>query len=83
MDQFDTKMPPVLVFHGDADKTMPYRQSVALHDKLIARGNLCELITVPGGDHNFTSQLPEWQEKTRDHIKEFLTKQGILPVATK
>ena len=78
--QLDPKMPPMLVFHGDADKTVPQRQSVALRDKLIATSNRCQLVTVPGGDHGFITQLPEWKDKTRDQIKSFLEQQKILPV---
>ena len=78
--QLDAQMPPVLVFHGDADTTVTNRQSIALHDKLVATSNVCELVTVPGGNHGFQTQLPEWKDKSRVIIKEFLTKQGILPV---
>ncbi len=81
--QLDAKMPPVLVFHGDADPTVTNRQSIALRDKLVATSNVCELVTVPGGNHGFQSQLPEWKDKSRDIMKEFLTKEGILPVAAK
>jgi acetyl esterase/lipase len=81
--QLDAKMPPVLVFHGDADTTVTNAQSIALRDKLVASSNVCELITVPGGNHGFQSQLPEWKDKSRDIMKEFLTKQGVLPVPAK
>lgn len=81
--QLDAKMPPMLMFHGDADKTVPYRQAIALRDKLVATSNVCELITVPGGEHGFTSQLPEWKGKSQSIIQEFLTHQGILVVPTK
>ena len=81
--QLDARMPPVLVFHGDADTTVTNRESIALHDKLVATGNVCEFVTVPGGNHGFQSQLPEWKDKSRAIMKEFLTRQGILPVATR
>jgi dipeptidyl aminopeptidase/acylaminoacyl peptidase len=71
-------MPPVLAFHGDADKTVPFSQALALRDALNARGNKCDLVIVPGGDHNFTTQLPEWKEKSRARIEEFLAQQGLL-----
>jgi acetyl esterase len=76
--QLEPQMPPMLMFHGDADKTVPYRQAVALRERLVASSNVCELITVPGGDHGFTSQLPEWKDKTFDRIRLFLTSQGLL-----
>jgi len=37
--------------HGDADPTVPYQQSVKLHDKLVAVGVKTEFVTVPGGQH--------------------------------
>ncbi|MGD0059068.1 MAG: alginate lyase family protein [Verrucomicrobiia bacterium] len=78
--QLDAKMPPVLLFHGDADTTVTNAQSIALRDRLVATSNVCELVTVPGGNHGFQSQLPEWKDKARAIMKDFLTKQGVLPV---
>ena len=77
IDQLDAKMPPVLAFHGDADTTVPQRQSLALRDKLLASGNTCEFVSVPGGVHAFTG-MPGWQEKTRNLIAGFLGKQGLV-----
>jgi acetyl esterase/lipase len=78
--QLDLKMPPVLAFHGDADETVPLRQATALRDKLTAAGNSCELVIVPGGEHSFTSELPEWKDKSRALIREFLESEKLLPV---
>lgn len=80
VDQLDPTMPPVIAFHGDADKTVPQAQTLALRDKLLATGNVCEFVNVPGGDHNFSGELPEWREKTRVLIKAFLEKRNALPV---
>jgi acetyl esterase/lipase len=77
--QLDVKMPPVLAFHGDADKTVPLRQAVALRDRLIATGNACELHIVPGGGHNFGQDVTEWQTKSRELMIAFLKQQGLLP----
>ncbi len=81
LHQLDAKMPPMLVFHGDADTTVPQGQSLALRNKLQATGNVVEFVSVPGGSHNFGGELPEWKEKTRTMIAAFLTKQKLLPVA--
>lgn len=43
--------PPVFIVHGDADPTVPYQQSVALHKKLQEAGVKTNFITVPGGLH--------------------------------
>jgi acetyl esterase/lipase len=79
LQNLDAKMPPVIMFHGDADPTVPYRIAVALHDKLVATSNTCEFTTIHGGGHGIA---PDWKDKSRDMIKEFLTKQGILPVTS-
>jgi acetyl esterase/lipase len=43
--------PPVFIVHGDADPTVPYQESVALHAALVAAGVKTEFITIPGGLH--------------------------------
>jgi acetyl esterase/lipase len=47
-------VPPVQLHHGDADAVVPYAQSSALGDALLAYGNDVELRTVPGSDHFWT-----------------------------
>lgn len=76
--QLDARMPPVLAFHGDADKTVPLRQALALRDQLVATGNVCELHVVPDGGHNFGNDVTEWREKSRELMIEFMKKQGLL-----
>ena len=78
LQHLDAKMPPVIMFHGDADPVVPYRLAVALHDRLAATSNLCEFITMPGGGHGIGL---EWKDKSRTLIKTFLEKQKILPEA--
>lgn len=78
--QLDARMPPTLAFHGDADTTVPQRQTLALRDKLLATGNAVEFVNVPGGSHNFANDLPEWRDKTKAIIAAFLTKQKLLPI---
>lgn len=77
--QLDATMPPVLALHGDADKTVPLAQSLALRDRLVATGNTCELTIVPGGSHNFGGELPGWWDKTRALLTDFLRRQKLLP----
>lgn len=79
--QLDPQMPPVLLMHGDADTTVPYKQSVRLAELLTSTGNTVEFITVPGGEHSFASDTPEWREKSRSLMWEFLTKHGLVPDA--
>lgn len=49
--------PPVFIAHGDADPTVPYQESVALHKKLQEAGVTTKFITIPGGLHGkFTKE---------------------------
>lgn len=43
--------PPVFIVHGDADPTVPYQESVALHAALVTAGVKTEFITILGGLH--------------------------------
>lgn len=43
--------PPTFIVHGDADPTVPYKQSVDLHKKFVEVGVKTEFITVSGGGH--------------------------------
>lgn len=83
LQHLDPNMPPVIMFHGDADETVPYGIAVALHEKLVATSNTCEFVTIASGKHGFQTQLPEWKEKTRTILHRFLTQQGILPPTNK
>ena len=80
LQNLDAKMPPTIMFHGDADKTVPYPLAVALHRRLVATSNICEFITIPGGGHGIG---PDWKDKSRIRIKEFLNQQGLIPASGK
>lgn len=75
----DKTMPPVLMFHGDADQVVPYRYAVALDRELRATGNDCVFITIPGGGHGIGSE--EWKLKLREHLRRFLAQRQLLPAA--
>ncbi len=81
LQNLDAHMPPTLIIHGDADTTVPYAHAVALHKALTDAGNAAELVTVPGGTHRFSNEIPEWKEKVPQHHRSFLEKHGILPVS--
>jgi len=44
-------LPPFLIVHGDADKTVPCQQSLNFIAKLKQNGVPCELITIKGAPH--------------------------------
>ena len=47
-------LPPFLLLHGDADKTVPYQQTLNFQARLKANGVTCDLITIPGAPHRLT-----------------------------
>lgn len=49
-----SKVPPVLLIHGDADESVPYDESRRTLRDIVDGGGRAELITVPGGDHNLS-----------------------------
>jgi len=47
----DRKIPPVLMFHGDADVTVPHSQSVLLYNALVEAEKEVDFYTVIGAAH--------------------------------
>lgn len=80
LQHLDKVMPPTILIHGDQDTTVPYAHAVALNKALTDSGNECEFITVPGGTHKLTQEMPEWKKKMADLHQAFLEKHGVLPV---
>lgn len=64
-------LPPFLILHGDADDVVPYDDSEAMHDKLIANGYQADLVCVKGAPHegNF------WSKQLLEIIFDFIEKQ--------
>jgi acetyl esterase len=44
-------LPPYLLIHGDEDTTVTFDQSTSFREASVKLGNVCELITIPGGAH--------------------------------
>jgi acetyl esterase/lipase len=77
------KMPPTLVFHGTADKTVKFENSQAFTDKMKANGNSCELVVLPDAPHSpQSSKEGEKGKIVRAKIEEeslkFLEKLGLV-----
>ncbi len=64
------KSAPALLLHGDADTTVPYKQSVAMVEGLKAAGVRAELFTAPGAAHTFFNG-PPWFEPCLKRMEEF------------
>ncbi|MGB4414350.1 MAG: alpha/beta hydrolase [Paludibacter sp.] len=67
--------PPVFITHGDADKRVPYQQSVNLDKKLTEAGVKHTFITIPGGGHG--GYTKEKQNEIKEAIVVFL-KENVL-----
>ncbi len=82
-DQMPPKMPPAIVFHATGDTIVPYANSVAFRDKLIAGGNRCELVTFEGLGHSYNSSKygkagKEADVKTHEDVAEFLKSLSLI-----
>ncbi len=63
----DPELPPVLLFHGEADRTVSIRQSERYAEALAGVGGRVELVRYPEGDHAFLN-LPDdvwYQQESR------------------
>lgn len=62
-------MPPVLILHGTADKTVPPQASKNLQRRLTQMGVSCEILEIPGAGH----RLSEWDKFDPTHGDRMLT----------
>jgi acetyl esterase/lipase len=53
------EMPPFLLIHGAADKTVDPQQSIRFSDAVAAAGGHISLTVIPDVDHSFIGQTPE------------------------
>jgi len=68
--------PPVFIVHGDADPTVPYQESVKLHNQLKEAGVKTEFMTVPGGLHGKFSK--EQNSELNKAIIDFLKANNVI-----
>jgi acetyl esterase/lipase/lysophospholipase L1-like esterase len=83
-DQMPKTMPPVLIFHGTKDETVPYANSTALMEKLKANGNRCELVTFEDLGHSYYSSKfgaagAAAKVKTEEEMTKFLASLKLVP----
>ena len=56
-------LPPFLILHGDADKTVPLQQSLNFQSRLRANNVQCDAFIIPGAPHRLT----DWRKTSTDH----------------
>lgn len=74
-------LPPTIIFHGEEDKTVPYRTIELFTEAMKSAGNFCELVTYPGEGHGFFNAHRADASAYRDtmaRVDEFLVKLGWL-----
>jgi acetyl esterase/lipase len=86
LHQMPADMPPTIVFHGTADATVPYANSVAFRDRMVRDGNRCELVTFEGLGHSFyASRFGKTGQEAKQEMQEaaaaFLESLGLLTPA--
>ena len=71
--------PPTIVFHGTADKTVPYANAVAFEKAMKDAGNAVELVTLRGVGHGFAYRPAKKSANLAlRQTDEFLAKLGYL-----
>jgi len=86
-DQMPAKMPPTIIFHAKADKTVPYVNSSDFRDKLVAAGNQCELVSFEGLGHSYYStkygaEGAAAKVTTKQEMERFLVILGLLQASS-
>ena len=74
-------LPPTIIFHGEEDKTVPYRTAEVFTDAMKSAGNQCELVGYPGEGHGFFNARRGDGSAYRDttaRMDEFLVTLGWL-----
>jgi len=74
-------LPPSIIFHGQADTTVPYFTSALFAEKMKEQGNRCELVGYPGQTHGFFNYGRADNQYFRDTVKKmdaFLVSLGYL-----
>jgi acetyl esterase len=74
--------PPTIIFHGQADTTVPYATVELFAKAMTAAGNDCQLVGYEGQAHGFFNYGRggnEYYEKTQRALDEFLASRGYLP----
>jgi acetyl esterase len=51
------RMPPTIIFHGTADRTVPFANVVEFQRVMREAGNRCELVKFEGEDHGFFNSV--------------------------
>lgn len=70
--------PPAIVFHGEADTTVPIQNAEEFCERMKAAGNTCELHRFAGQKHGFFNNNPDLNKHIISLTDQFLTHLGYL-----
>ena len=73
--------PPAIIFHGEADTTVPIQNAEEFCQRMTDAGNICELHRFPGKKHGFANDVPGNEavyNEVMDLTDRFLTRLGYL-----
>jgi acetyl esterase/lipase len=79
--QLQRNGPPTLIFHGEADTTVPIASIELYRERAVSLGIACELVRYPGQTHGFFNYgrgNNEFFEKTTARMVAFLDQLGYL-----
>jgi acetyl esterase/lipase len=71
-------LPPTITIHGEADRSVPYEQSVRLHDALDRVGVPHRLVGVPDAPHGWENWSPDQRLQAQMAILNFLREHKVL-----
>jgi acetyl esterase/lipase len=77
-------LPPIVIFHGKADTTVPYSEAEAFCKAVNSARSECQLFGYEGATHGFFNASVasgKWYRETLTETDRFLTKLGYLPPA--
>ena len=68
-----TRMPPVLILHGEQDRVVPVTEATRLQRLLVRAGVPCEMKLYPGAGHGFNGyQLLDAGQRTIQFLQRYL-----------
>jgi acetyl esterase/lipase len=79
--QLGADLPPTLIFHGTADKTVPHVAAEIFTKKAVSLGARCELVSYEGAGHGFFNPGRDGNKPFRDTVARmdaFLVSLGYL-----
>jgi acetyl esterase/lipase len=78
LHQVRAGLPPMLLFHGTADRTVPFAGAEAFHAAAVKAGNVCEFVIGGQGAHVYVMKEERAYKECLRRIAAFLVSMGIL-----